>query len=182
MLWLFFALAVMFSLCASIARSGGHHDTEVARNEAVNMKAKLALENYENAKAVKEAECLGKRGPRCRAADARLETARMALALLPAPRIADPGAERIAHMVGVSEANVALYSPLALPLAMELGGFILLATGLAPPSKKARKAAPKTKVKRKMAARNSAKLGRKLLAAPALRLGQMVRRQAMVQA
>jgi hypothetical protein len=35
-------------------------------------------------------------------------------------------------LLGVSEATVALYSPIALPLALERGGFIFLAIGLSP--------------------------------------------------
>ena len=44
----------------------------------------------------------------------------------------DPGAERLAAVLGIQQASVALYSPLLLPLGLELGGFIFLALGLAP--------------------------------------------------
>jgi hypothetical protein len=48
--------------------------------------------------------------------------ARNTLATRPGPRVADPDTERIANILGVAETDVALYSPLALPLGMELGG------------------------------------------------------------
>jgi hypothetical protein len=44
----------------------------------------------------------------------------------------DPGAERLAALLGVDEGKVRLYVPLLLPLGLELGGFIFLAFGLAP--------------------------------------------------
>jgi hypothetical protein len=136
-LWIFFLLAVCFSLTASISRAGGHRDAEVAGNEAQNTKAKLAGEGYQSALAARDTECKSGRGNRCRNAEAGLEGARKALAGMPAARAADPGAERVAAVLGVSEASVALYSPLALPLGLELGGFVFLAVGLAPRRRKA---------------------------------------------
>ncbi|WP_125461789.1 MULTISPECIES: hypothetical protein [Rhodomicrobium] len=45
---------------------------------------------------------------------------------------ADPGAERLAAVLGIDAGDVRLYLPLILPLGLELGGFIFLALGLAP--------------------------------------------------
>ena len=175
-LWAFFGLAVTFSLTASVSRSGGHRDAEVAGNASVNLKAMLATEAYEEAKTVKQDECKNGRNAKCRKAEDALTAARNALATSPTPRVADPGAGRIANILGVSEANVALYSPLALPLGMELGGFIFLATGLAPRRRAAQNAAPPRKVKTKAKAKPRGK-GKsvRLLAMPALRLGAMGR-------
>jgi hypothetical protein len=142
MLWAFFALAVSFSLTASISRSGGHRDAEVASAEQINIKARLAQEAYAAAQATVADECK-KRGSRCRAAEEALPVARAALMGAAPARTADPAAERIAHILGVSEASVALYSPLALPLGLELGGFIFLAVGLAPRRRKAEPITPR---------------------------------------
>jgi hypothetical protein len=139
-LWAFFALAVAFSLSASIGRAGGHRDGQVADGEAANLKAQLAREAYDSAAAAVKAECI-KRGSLCRNAEAALAVARAGLGVAPAARAADPGAERIANVLGVSQASVALYSPLALPFALELGGFIFLAVGLAPRRRKIQDAA-----------------------------------------
>jgi hypothetical protein len=131
MLWTFFTLAVAFSLSASIGRAGGHRDLQVADGEAANIRAKVAQEAYAAAQKTVADEC-AKRGPLCRKAEATLAMARSQLGAAPAAKAADPGAERIAKVLGMSEASVALYSPLALPFALELGGFIFLAVGLAP--------------------------------------------------
>jgi hypothetical protein len=131
MLWLFFTLAVAFSLSASIGRAGDHRDAQVADGEAANMRAEVAQEAYAAAKKTAAEEC-AKRGSLCRKAEAALAMARGQLGAAPAAKAADPGAERIASVLGISQASVALYSPLALPFALELGGFIFLAVGLAP--------------------------------------------------
>ena len=146
-LWLFFAMAVAFSLTASITRSSGHRDDQVAGAELVNTKARLAQEAYADALLTRIAECKSGRGAKCRAAEAGLETARKVLAVAPAVKAADPGAQRIAAVLGVSEASVSLYSPLALPLGLELGGFIFLATGLAPRRREPAKIVERTSAK-----------------------------------
>jgi hypothetical protein len=131
-LWLFFALAVSFSLIASITRAGGLRDAQVATTQQSNIKTRLANEAYETAVANQVAECASGRGPRCRAAEVILAEARRALGQAGPIRSADPAAERLATLLGISEASVGLYSPLALPLGLELGGFAFLATGLSP--------------------------------------------------
>jgi hypothetical protein len=148
-LWLFFALAVSFSLTASITRSGGYRDTQVAEAERGNSTARLAKDTYEIAAANRRAECASGRGPKCREAETHLSQARNALRLAAPIRAADPAAERVAALLGVSQTAVALYSPLALPLGLELGGFIFLAIGLGPgrdvPAARAKRAKRKSK-------------------------------------
>jgi hypothetical protein len=135
-LWLFFALAVSFSLIASITRSGGYRDTLVADVERGNISARLAEDAYAIAAANRSAECASGRGRKCREAETQLSQARSALRLAAPIRAADPAAVRLATLLGVSEAAVALYSPMALPLGLELGGFIFLAIGLSPRDRK----------------------------------------------
>jgi hypothetical protein len=79
-LWLFFALAVSFSLTASIARAGGHRDAQTAAMQQNNIKTRLANDAYETAVANRVAECASGRGPRCRAAEVTLAEARRVLA------------------------------------------------------------------------------------------------------
>jgi len=146
-LWLFFATAVAFSLTASITRSSAHRDGQVAGAELANTKARLAQEAYADAQLTRIAECKSGRGAKCRAAEASLETARMVLAVAPAIKATDPGALRMAAVLGVSQAAVSLYSPLALPLGLELGGFIFLATGLAPRRREPAKIVERTSAK-----------------------------------
>ncbi len=134
-LWLFFALAVSFSLTASITRYGGYRDTQVAEAEQGNLSTQLAKDAYAIAVADRSAECASRRGPKCREAEARLSQARTALSSATPIRAADPAAERLAALLGVSQTAIALYSPLALPLGLEIGGFVFLATGLSPRGK-----------------------------------------------
>jgi hypothetical protein len=131
LLWIFFVLAAGFSLTTSISRSAGYADDRIATAEKVAEKAKLARESYEAAQATAADECK-RRGPRCRAAEDAVKTAREQLATAEPVVVTNPGAERLAAVLGMPEASIALYSPLMLPLALELGGFILLALGLAP--------------------------------------------------
>jgi hypothetical protein len=131
-LWLFFVLAVSFSLTASITRAGGNRDAQTAAMQQSNTKTRLVNEAYETAVANRVAECASGRGPRCRAAEVTLAEARRVLGQAEPIRSADPAAQRLAVLLGVSEASIALYSPLALPLGLELGGFVFLATGLSP--------------------------------------------------
>jgi hypothetical protein len=130
LLWTFFALAVSFSLSASIARSSGYASGKVAIVEQTNENAKLAKEAYETAKQTQQDECK-KRGARCRAAEDAVAAARAKLATSAPVQSADPGAERLATVLGIRQSTVQLYAPLLLPLGLELGGFIFLAAGLA---------------------------------------------------
>lgn len=131
LLWTFFALAVGFSLSSSIARSSGYQAGKIATAEQSNAGLKLAEEAYEAAKATVASECR-KRGPLCRTAETIMATARDRLLTAKPVQSSDPGAERLAAVLGVEEAKVQLYAPLFLPLGLELGGFVLLALGMAP--------------------------------------------------
>ena len=64
-------------------------------------------------------------------------------------RLGMSAAQRLAVLFGVSEASVGLYSPLALPLGLELGGFIFLATGLSPRGEKSDSKPKRTRKKAK---------------------------------
>lgn len=135
MIWVFFALAVGFSLSASISRSSGYVAGKIASAEGSNKTAQLAEEAYETLKASIAAECV-KRGPQCRKLEGKLEEARKALENAAPVTAADPGSERLAAVLGIEEASVQLYVPLLLPLGLEFGGFIFLAFGFAPRSRK----------------------------------------------
>jgi hypothetical protein len=130
-LWLFFCLAVAFSLTSSIARSSGYASGKLAGVEQANTRSQLAQEAYVAAQAAQAAECV-KRGPKCRAAEGAATAARNALAAAAPVQATDPGAERLAAVLGIRQSTVQLYDPLLLPLGLELGGFIFLAAGLAP--------------------------------------------------
>jgi hypothetical protein len=132
MLWLFFAIAVGFSLSASIARSSGYAAGKAAKAERSNAAARLARDAYDAAKEAQRAECATGRGTRCRAAEEALQDARKMLAGAEPLQPVDPGAERLAAVLGIEPSTVQLYAPLLLPLGLELGGFIFLAFGLAP--------------------------------------------------
>jgi hypothetical protein len=110
-------------------RLSGHQVAEVERG---NIAARLAKNAYAIAAANRSVECASGRGSKCREAETQLSQARSALRSSAPIRAADPAAERLATLFGVSEAAVALYSPMALPLGLELGGFIFLAIGLSP--------------------------------------------------
>jgi hypothetical protein len=131
MLCIFFGLAVAFSLSASIGRSSGHVAGKIASAEGSNKAARLADEAYEADKKAAAAECV-KRGPKCRELEEKRDKARMELARAAPVQSADPGAERLAAVLGIDESSVQLYVPLLLPLGLELGGFVFLAFGLAP--------------------------------------------------
>jgi hypothetical protein len=131
MIWLFFVLAVGFSLSASIARSSGYVAGKIASAESGNKAVQLAEEAYAAAKKSVEAEC-AKRGEKCRALEKKADDARAALMTAKPVQSADPGSERLAAVLGVDEASVQLYVPLLLPLGLEFGGFIFVAFGFAP--------------------------------------------------
>jgi hypothetical protein len=130
----FFLLMVSFSFTASVARVGGKHDGEVNAAEGSNAKAKLADEAYRDAKQGAAEACTDKtRGSTaCRKATTKLDKARSALAEAPAPKTVDSMADRIAAVLPVTKQQVQTFQPLLLPLGLQIGGFILLALGLAP--------------------------------------------------
>jgi hypothetical protein len=129
---LFFVLVLIGSLMNTLARTASYRDATVATGIAINARAELAREAYTAAQRTVADECK-KRGPLCRAAEAAVVEARLHLASAAPPKVADPAAQRLAAILGISESAIALYVPLILPTALELGGFLLLALGLAPP-------------------------------------------------
>ena len=135
LLWLFFGLAVCFSLSASITRSSDYVADKAGDIQSAQQAAKIAKEKHADLTAQRDAECATGIGANCRAlrkqvtdAWANYET----LAQAAPTKSADAGNERLAAVLRIDQATVALYTPLFLPLGLELGGFIFLAFGLAP--------------------------------------------------
>jgi hypothetical protein len=129
---LFFVLMVCFSITSSVDRIGTKHDRQTDSIKADNATVQLRREAYAAAQRKQEAECT-KHGPRCRAAEDATEAARKGLIENPAQRVEDPMAARISAVLGfVTAEQVALYQPLFLPVALQLGGFLMLAYGFGP--------------------------------------------------
>jgi hypothetical protein len=133
-LGLFFVVMLASSFSTSVGRVGGKHDGDVSSAKGHNAKMALARQAYEAAQASAADECK-KRGPLCRKAEEAVAAARTAFAAIPAPKVEDPMARRLAAASGLSEATVALYQPLLFPLALQIGGFFFLAYGFAPAAK-----------------------------------------------
>lgn len=135
LLIVFFLLMASFALSASIARVGGKHDSDVSTAQGDILRAQLAEEAHRDAKQGVAAACTDKtRGSTaCNKAQSKLDKAREALVKAPAPRAtANSMADRITAVLPVTEQQVRIYQPLLLPLALQIGGFVLLALGLAP--------------------------------------------------
>jgi hypothetical protein len=130
-LGVFFALMLAASFSNSVGRVGGKHDGDVSSAKGHNAKMALAQEAYTAAQKTVADECT-KRGPKCRKAEDAVKSAREAFAAIPAAKVEDPMARRLAAASGLSEATVALYQPLLFPLALQIGGFFFLAYGFAP--------------------------------------------------
>ncbi len=130
-LGLFFVVMLASSFSTSVGRVGGKHDGDVSSAQSHNAKMALARQAYEAAQASAADECK-KRGPLCRKAEDAVNAARATLAAVPAAKVEDPMAKRLAAASGLSEATVALYQPLLFPLALQIGGFFFLAYGFAP--------------------------------------------------
>jgi hypothetical protein len=125
----FFMLMAGFSFSTSSGRLGGKHDAEVTTALAHNATLEIRRESLSAAKKTAEDECKV-RGPRCRASEDAVQAALKALQAAPVKVTEDSAAKAIAA------------SPLLLPLAMQLGGFVLLAYGMAPRKGIARVAHP----------------------------------------
>lgn len=130
-LGLFFVVMLASSFSTSVGRVGSKHDGDVSSARGHNARMLLAQQAYDAAMKTVEDECK-KRGPLCRKAEAAVTEARAALAAVPAAKVEDPMARRLAAASGLSEATVALYQPLLFPLALQIGGFFFLAYGFAP--------------------------------------------------
>jgi len=130
-LGVFFLLMLAASFSTSVGRVGSKHDGDVSSAKGHNARMLLAQQAYDDARKTVEDECK-KRGPLCRKAEDAVNAARAALAAVPAAKVEDPMARRLAAASGLSEATVALYQPLLFPLALQIGGFFFLAYGFAP--------------------------------------------------
>jgi len=135
-LGILFGLMAIYSLTASLDRVAGGKDTAVATVQGDNNRTSLAKEGYETAKAAKETECASGRDKKCRDAEAALEAARKVYMAAPPKREEDSGTKRItAALPFLSAGAVQLYQPLILPVAFQLGAFLMLALGLSPRGK-----------------------------------------------
>ncbi len=131
-----FALMATYSLTASLDRVAGGKDTAVATVAGDNTRTTLAKEGYETAQRAVTAECASGRGRKCRDAEAALAEARKVYSAAPATRVEDSGTKRITAVLPfLSADNVRLYQPLILPVAFQLGAFLMLALGLSPRGK-----------------------------------------------
>jgi hypothetical protein len=152
---IFFAMMVAFSFGASIERVGGKRDNDTSAVRNDNKQAALAQEAYDAAQKTAKAECDKARGTKCRDAEKAVTKARSALVSAPAERTEDSMGLRVAALLPfLTPQQVALYQPLALPIALQLGGFIMLALGLAP------RTPEEAKPKRKAAAKRPKKTPR----------------------
>ncbi len=147
---LFFLLMAVYSVGASVDRIGTVRDRKVDSAKVDNAKARAARELYEVRKRTAESECTV-RGSKCRKAEELRDEALKALSEKPAERTVDSMAARIsAVMPFASVEEVELYYPLSLPIALQLGGFLMLAFGFAPGQTE-----PEAKTRRKKGNRKS---------------------------
>lgn len=117
--FILFMLMAGFSMATSAGRLGTKHDAEVVKAKTHNAIIPLKQNALRAAQKTVESECR-KRGPRCRDAEKLVQKLISELQAAPVTIVEDRTAQRIAA------------SPLLLPLAMQLGGFLFIAYGLAP--------------------------------------------------
>jgi hypothetical protein len=164
LLWAALLPALSLILSAAIERTGGARDRAGQERQAIETRIKLAKDAVDDAKsrlASAEAGVLAETkdkgcGPVCKGLKKEAEEARKQLSeargapdlKLVVPR--DPQAVRLAAMLPVTEAQVALYQPVILPVTVSLLGILLLGTGLAETKRKRRvQKGKKKQVKRK---------------------------------
>jgi hypothetical protein len=129
---LFFLLMAVYSIGASVDRIGSLRDGKTDSAKVDNGKARIARELYEVRKRTAESECTV-RGSKCREAERLRDEALKALSEKPAERTVNSMAARISAVLPfASVEQVELYYPLSLPIALQLGGFLMLAFGFAP--------------------------------------------------
>jgi hypothetical protein len=129
---LFFGLMAIYSVGASVDRIGSMRDKKVDLAKGDNAKARAARELYEARKRTAESECTV-RGSKCRKAEALRDEALKELSDKPVERTVDSMATRISAVIPfASVEQVELYYPLSLPIALQLGGFLMLAYGFMP--------------------------------------------------
>jgi hypothetical protein len=167
---------VVISLIAVIGRVASQNDVRLHDVKSGNELRRLAEVEEAEAKVERDttrkaamAECsradnpaADPRGPRCAAAEKRekearerLDAARERLVSVGVAKVEDSGAQRIAAIVPLSEAQIALYQPLLLPIWLELSGLALLTYGLSQPT-----AAPYVEVKRRRRRKQKATVAR----------------------
>jgi transposase-like protein len=118
-LGVFFVLMAGFSFATSSGRLATKHDGDVVAAKSRNANIELQRQALKAANATVADECK-RRGPRCRAAENNVQ--RILRELRDAP----------VQVVEEHRANAIASSPLLLPLALQFGGFLFLAYGLAP--------------------------------------------------
>jgi hypothetical protein len=129
---LFFLLMAVYSIGASVDRIGSLRDGKADSAKVDNGKVLAARELYEVRKRTAESECTV-RGSKCREAERLRDEALKALSEKPAERTVNSMAARISAVLPfASVEQVELYYPLSLPIALQLGGFLMLAFGFAP--------------------------------------------------
>jgi hypothetical protein len=147
--------ALSIIVCAAVERTGGARDATTRSHQAsaatIALKAEVVTEAkaaLEDLRADESRECNNSakpgadpRGPRCKSAEKRTEAGRERLATarseLGASGVAtkDPIVTRLAAVLPVSEADIALYHPLVLPLTISLLGILLIAAGAHQPKR-----------------------------------------------
>lgn len=136
-----FGLLVGYSLPQAIGRSAEARDTKIAEAVATARPLKMMLDELDTArKRVEDAAGEVKRESRdggCKSRcegwkrtqaerQARVDQLVGDIAKLAPPKIGASDAPRIAAVLGISEATVNLYAPLFLPVAIEVGVWVLL--------------------------------------------------------
>ena len=148
-LWVAMIPALSVVLTAAVERTGGTRDGADRDRQAIAQRIGLAQSAAKDAKAEvdsykekADAECsrsvnpkADPRGPRCTAAEERVEKSRgrleAAMVALAQAGVAqrDPVAARFAAVLPISEEAVALYLPLVLPITISMLGLLLVAMG-----------------------------------------------------
>jgi hypothetical protein len=141
-----FCLLAIFSLGASLDRSGNSLDTKISEARSKNIPATLAkaahkraLQTLKSAEQSAMSECASGRGRLCRDRETEVKLAREQV-LLTETKLASAGsaksvnsmATRIAKLVSVDAEKVNTYFPLALPFGLWLGGIVFIGVGFAP--------------------------------------------------
>ncbi|HRD77976.1 MAG TPA: hypothetical protein PK264_18890, partial [Hyphomicrobiaceae bacterium] len=142
-LLILFGLLVGYSLPQAIGRAGEARDAKIAEAiastrplELVTEELKRTLTRIDDAEREMKAECKSGFGRKCEGwkrtlaeRQASAKALRDDIAKLAPPKVGASDTPRIAAVLGISEATVNLYQPLFLPLAMELGVWVLLWIG-----------------------------------------------------
>ena len=145
-LLILFALLVGYSLPTAIGRAGEARDAKIAEAATSTRPLELAtaeltrtLARIDDAEREVKRECKSGFGRKCEGwkrtlaeRQASAKALRDDIAKLAPPKVGASDAPRIAALLGIAEATVNLYQPLFLPLAMELGVWILLWIGFSP--------------------------------------------------